>query len=105
MEVKPEQVEETQQQPEQGEEIQEPELRRKLFVLNLPWSFKVEDIKKLFGECGTVANVEVISPSQPLPSHMCTNVFECTIVDDLEMPKLKWDKKRKRKRKMCCAKI
>lgn len=61
MEVKPEQVEETQQQPEQGEEIQEPELRRKLFVLNLPWSFKVEDIKKVFGECGTVANVEIIT--------------------------------------------
>lgn len=60
MEVKPEQVEETRQQPEQGKETQQPELRKKLFMLNLPWSFKVEDIKNLFGECGTVANVEII---------------------------------------------
>lgn len=33
--------------------------RRKLFVLNLPWSFSVADIKKVFSECGSVADVEV----------------------------------------------
>ncbi|XP_052210768.1 28 kDa ribonucleoprotein, chloroplastic isoform X2 [Diospyros lotus] len=39
---------------------QSPNQRRKLFVLNLPWSFTVDDIKNLFGECGTVADVEII---------------------------------------------
>ncbi|XP_058191221.1 RNA-binding protein CP33, chloroplastic isoform X1 [Rhododendron vialii] len=61
VEVKPEQEEETQQQSEQEEEeTQQPRLRKKLFVLNLPWTFKVLDIKNLFGECGTVSSVEII---------------------------------------------
>ncbi|KAL3497809.1 hypothetical protein ACH5RR_040541 [Cinchona calisaya] len=34
--------------------------KRKLFVLNLPWTFSVADIKNLFGECGTVTDVEII---------------------------------------------
>ncbi|GER43695.1 RNA-binding (RRM/RBD/RNP motifs) family protein [Striga asiatica] len=34
--------------------------KRKLFVLNLPWSYSVADIKKLFGECGSVEDVEII---------------------------------------------
>ncbi|XP_073127026.1 28 kDa ribonucleoprotein, chloroplastic-like [Henckelia pumila] len=34
--------------------------RRKLFVLNLPWSFSVVDIKNLFGGCGSVVDVEII---------------------------------------------
>ncbi|CAI9095339.1 OLC1v1031269C2 [Oldenlandia corymbosa var. corymbosa] len=34
--------------------------KRKLFVLNLPWSLTVEDIKTLFGECGSVSDVEII---------------------------------------------
>ncbi|CAL5355754.1 unnamed protein product [Camellia sinensis] len=34
--------------------------RRKLFVLNLPWSFSVDDIKIFFAECGTVSDVEII---------------------------------------------
>ncbi|KAI7752093.1 hypothetical protein M8C21_023104 [Ambrosia artemisiifolia] len=34
--------------------------KRKLFVLNLPWSYTVADVKNLFGECGTVADVEII---------------------------------------------
>lgn len=34
--------------------------KRKLFVLNLPWSLTVADIKKLFGECGIVTDIEVI---------------------------------------------
>lgn len=29
-------------------------------MLNLPWSFSVVDIKNLFGECGTVVDVEII---------------------------------------------
>lgn len=38
-----------------------PDNRRKLFVLNLPWSFSVADIKKLFSECGAVSDVEVLA--------------------------------------------
>ncbi|CDP17700.1 unnamed protein product [Coffea canephora] len=34
--------------------------KRKLFLLNLPWSFTVPDIKNLFAECGTVTDVEVV---------------------------------------------
>ncbi|KAL7123633.1 hypothetical protein ACP275_01G117800 [Erythranthe tilingii] len=52
-----------QQQEEEEEEKKEVEKwdnRRKLFVLNLPWSFSVVDIKKLFGECGVVDDVEII---------------------------------------------
>ncbi|XP_057799129.1 29 kDa ribonucleoprotein A, chloroplastic [Salvia miltiorrhiza] len=37
-----------------------PNSRRKLFVLNLPWSFSVADIKTLFSECGAVSDVEII---------------------------------------------
>ncbi|XP_010273155.1 PREDICTED: 29 kDa ribonucleoprotein A, chloroplastic [Nelumbo nucifera] len=44
---------------EKPEETQD-EHRKKLFVLNLPWRFSVADIKNLFGECGTVNDVEVI---------------------------------------------
>lgn len=33
--------------------------KRKLYVVNLPWSLSVADIKDLFGQCGTVADVEV----------------------------------------------
>lgn len=48
---------------EEGEEKIEksgnPNSRRKLFVLNLPWSFSVADIKTLFSECGAVSDVEV----------------------------------------------
>ncbi|GFQ02670.1 29 kDa ribonucleoprotein a chloroplastic [Phtheirospermum japonicum] len=45
---------------EQVENSQKSDSRRKLFVLNLPWSYSVADIKKLFGECGTVEDVEII---------------------------------------------
>lgn len=34
--------------------------KRKLFVLNLPWSLSVTDIRNLFAECGTVTDVEVL---------------------------------------------
>ncbi|KAL3656119.1 hypothetical protein CASFOL_000515 [Castilleja foliolosa] len=45
---------------EQVEKSQKSDVRRKLFVLNLPWSYSVADIKKLFGECGGVEDVEII---------------------------------------------
>ncbi|XP_042055913.1 29 kDa ribonucleoprotein A, chloroplastic-like [Salvia splendens] len=48
---------------EEGEKIENSgnaNIRRKLFVLNLPWSFSVADIKTLFSECGDVSDVEII---------------------------------------------
>ncbi|XP_024994238.1 33 kDa ribonucleoprotein, chloroplastic isoform X1 [Cynara cardunculus var. scolymus] len=45
---------------EKLEQTQKEENKKKLFVLNLPWSFSVADVKNLFGECGTVADVEII---------------------------------------------
>ncbi|KFK36447.1 hypothetical protein AALP_AA4G125700 [Arabis alpina] len=45
---------------EKTEETHKSNLRRKLFVYNLPWSLSINDISKLFGQCGTVSNVEII---------------------------------------------
>ncbi|GAV81688.1 RRM_1 domain-containing protein/RRM_6 domain-containing protein [Cephalotus follicularis] len=42
------------------EETQEANLKRKLYVFNLPWSLTVVDIKGLFGQCGTITDVEII---------------------------------------------
>lgn len=42
------------------DKTQKGNFRRKLFVVNLPWSYSVDDIKKVFGECGTVTDVEII---------------------------------------------
>ncbi|OWM64154.1 hypothetical protein CDL15_Pgr018725 [Punica granatum] len=42
------------------EQTQEENIKRKLYVVNLPWSLSVVDIKNLFGECGTVKDVEII---------------------------------------------
>ncbi|XAR70639.1 hypothetical protein NMG60_11027554 [Bertholletia excelsa] len=53
-------VEEVAVEEKTVENTQQPDQRRKLFVLNLPWSFKVEEIKNLFAECGTVDDVEII---------------------------------------------
>lgn len=52
-------VEETtvETKPEQN---QKQNVRRKLYVFNLPWSLSVADIKDVFGKCGTVADVEVV---------------------------------------------
>ncbi|KAL6652134.1 hypothetical protein ACP70R_011059 [Stipagrostis hirtigluma subsp. patula] len=38
----------------------EGEKRRKLYVSNLPWSLPAPEVEKLFAECGTVKDVEVI---------------------------------------------
>ncbi|KAI4314487.1 hypothetical protein L6164_027390 [Bauhinia variegata] len=45
---------------ERPEETQETNAKKKLYVFNLPWSFSVVDIKNLFGECGSVTDVEII---------------------------------------------
>ncbi|XWS49264.1 hypothetical protein CRYUN_Cryun13aG0149100 [Craigia yunnanensis] len=42
------------------EKTQKSNVKRKLFVLNLPWSFTVADIKDLFGQYGNVKDVEII---------------------------------------------
>ncbi|KAF5460324.1 hypothetical protein F2P56_020202 [Juglans regia] len=45
---------------EQTEQTVELNQKRKLYVVNLPWSLSVVDIKNLFGQCGTVKDVEII---------------------------------------------
>ncbi|CAH8300024.1 unnamed protein product [Eruca vesicaria subsp. sativa] len=52
--------EETSFTSEKPEETQKSNLKRKLFVFNLPWSMSVNDISNLFGQCGTVTSVEII---------------------------------------------
>ncbi|KAI7744828.1 hypothetical protein M8C21_018220 [Ambrosia artemisiifolia] len=49
------------QQTDKSEDTQK-EIRQnnKVFVLNLPWSYSVDDLKNLFSECGTVENAEII---------------------------------------------
>ncbi|KAA3475830.1 33 kDa ribonucleoprotein, chloroplastic-like [Gossypium australe] len=42
------------------DKTQKSNVKRKLFVLNLPWSYTVADIKDLFGQCGPVKDVEII---------------------------------------------
>ncbi|XP_062226584.1 RNA-binding protein CP31B, chloroplastic [Phragmites australis] len=42
-----------------GEE-QQGEKRRKLYVSNLPWSLPAPEVEKLFAQCGSVKDVEVI---------------------------------------------
>lgn len=53
-------VEEATVVEEKQKETQKQNIRRKLFVFNLPWSFSVVDIKNLFGQCGAVTDVEVL---------------------------------------------
>ncbi|KAG7569253.1 RNA recognition motif domain [Arabidopsis thaliana x Arabidopsis arenosa] len=53
-------AEEETSKEEKTEETQKSNLKRKLFVFNLPWSMSVNDISELFGQCGTVNNVEII---------------------------------------------
>ncbi|XP_059275699.1 28 kDa ribonucleoprotein, chloroplastic [Lycium ferocissimum] len=53
-------VEVTEEVTVQEEKTQKSNERRKLFVLNLPWSLTVPDIKTLFGEYGIVDDVEII---------------------------------------------
>ncbi|XP_022145321.1 30 kDa ribonucleoprotein, chloroplastic [Momordica charantia] len=42
------------------EEASEQNQKKKLYIFNLPWSFSVVEIKELFGQCGTVTDVEII---------------------------------------------
>ncbi|RWV97047.1 hypothetical protein GW17_00040193 [Ensete ventricosum] len=43
-----------------AEEEEIGEKRRKVYVVNLPWDFSAPDIEKLFSQCGTVKDVEII---------------------------------------------
>ncbi|CAO2838008.1 unnamed protein product [Amaranthus hypochondriacus] len=45
---------------ETSNETQEKILKRKLYVVNLPWSLSSDGLKNLFSECGTVKDVELI---------------------------------------------
>nr|XP_043634436.1 28 kDa ribonucleoprotein, chloroplastic-like [Erigeron canadensis] len=36
------------------------QIQKTLFVLNLPWTYSVDELKNLFGECGTVVDAEII---------------------------------------------
>ena len=46
---------------EKTEQTQPPKnVKKKLYVVNLPWSLSVTDIKDLFAQCGTVTDVEVV---------------------------------------------
>uniref|UniRef100_A0A2N9G0W6 RRM domain-containing protein n=1 Tax=Fagus sylvatica TaxID=28930 RepID=A0A2N9G0W6_FAGSY len=45
---------------EEAEQAQDANQKRKLYVVNLPWSFSVVDLRNLFSECGTVKDVDVI---------------------------------------------
>lgn len=48
------------EQTENLESTQKEILQKRLFVLNLPWSFSVDELKNLFSECGTVEDAEII---------------------------------------------
>ncbi|KAK9984996.1 hypothetical protein SO802_034521 [Lithocarpus litseifolius] len=45
---------------EEAEQTEDSNQKRKLYVVNLPWSFSVADLKNLFDECGTVKVVDII---------------------------------------------
>ncbi|XP_077235098.1 28 kDa ribonucleoprotein, chloroplastic-like isoform X2 [Tasmannia lanceolata] len=45
---------------EENQQENQDENKRKLYVVNLPWDFTAPDINNLFGECGTVKDVEII---------------------------------------------
>ncbi|KAM3322311.1 28 kDa ribonucleoprotein, chloroplastic [Capsicum chacoense] len=51
-------------QEDEKEKPQKNNQRRKLFVLNLPWSFTVPDIKNLFAQYGIVDDVEIIKTKE-----------------------------------------
>lgn len=51
---------ESEAEAEADEETQEQNIKKKLYVVNLPWSLSVQDIKNLFGKCGTAKDVEII---------------------------------------------
>ncbi|KAI3522642.1 hypothetical protein L1887_00585 [Cichorium endivia] len=48
------------EQNEIPDETQKEIIQKRLFVLNLPWSYAVDDLKNLFTECGTVEDAEII---------------------------------------------
>ncbi|XP_048141772.1 31 kDa ribonucleoprotein, chloroplastic isoform X2 [Rhodamnia argentea] len=54
-------VQEITAETEADENTREQNIKKKLYVVNLPWSLSVDDIKKLFGQCGTAKDVEEVS--------------------------------------------
>lgn len=86
------------------EQTQVTNQKRKLYVVNLPWSLTVVDIKDLFGECGTVADVEVVSGISfffLLLSSLCHFVYVnlewwvwCICVQNLDYKATKWKEQR-----------
>ncbi|XP_061374855.1 30 kDa ribonucleoprotein, chloroplastic [Gastrolobium bilobum] len=48
----------TEEEPEQTQPTNN--AKTKLYVFNIPWSLSSSDIKELFGQCGTVTDVEII---------------------------------------------
>ncbi|KAI3940498.1 hypothetical protein MKW98_024905 [Papaver atlanticum] len=50
----------TVQETKDDEILEEEENKKKLYVVNIPWTVSVADMKSLFGECGTVTDVEII---------------------------------------------
>ncbi|KAF5729711.1 29 kDa ribonucleoprotein A chloroplastic [Tripterygium wilfordii] len=41
-------------------QTEDPLLKRKIYVANFPWTFTAADFKTIFGQCGTVTDVEII---------------------------------------------
>ncbi|XP_074283793.1 28 kDa ribonucleoprotein, chloroplastic-like [Silene latifolia] len=42
------------------DKTQDKSQKRKLFVFNFPWSYTPDDLRKVFSECGTVKDAEII---------------------------------------------
>lgn len=75
---------------------QQQNLKRKLYVVNLPWSLTVVDIKNLFGQCGDVKDVEVILSCFSL-HHFGVHVgfeIEFRVLDCLDYKATRWEEQR-----------
>ncbi|XP_076900463.1 28 kDa ribonucleoprotein, chloroplastic-like [Bidens hawaiensis] len=48
------------EQTDESENTQKVIQQNRVFVLNLPWPYSADDLKNLFGECGTVQEAEII---------------------------------------------
>ena len=69
--------------------------KRKLYVVNLPWSLSVVDIKELFGQCGTVSDVEVlVFLSFSLLSHFFRHCLVFIFLNCLDYKAKRWKEPR-----------
>ncbi|XP_043693965.1 28 kDa ribonucleoprotein, chloroplastic-like [Telopea speciosissima] len=78
---------------EENQEQTQQEQRKKLYVANLPWSLSVADIKNLFGECGTVEDVEIIKQKDGRNKGfafvtMASGEEACAVVDKFDSSEL-----------------